>query len=135
MDMVVLEKYLKAFAGLKKHQSKDFGPAPHKPILLLAMLDGIENGDIKDNLIPLSAELIVTFHEYWKLLADPRRPAPKIEFPFRYLYQEGFWHFVVQNEMVTPDTRSYTLKQLREDFDGACLSPGFVDTVVPIRRP
>ena len=62
-----LDFYIKAFTTLHTDKGKDRYPlitkyrAPHKPILLLSILDLIEEGTINSNLIELSPELGETF--------------------------------------------------------------------------
>lgn len=118
MDLATLEKYLKAFAELKRNKTSGHGLAPHKPILLLSILDEIKEGRIQDNFIELTPELVATFQTYWKALVTDGYWQPKIEYPFRHLYQEGFWDFVQYGHIVAPEPMTYSLKQLRESFDG-----------------
>jgi putative restriction endonuclease len=47
-----------------------YGNAPHKPILLLSVVDGFEKGYLWGNEVPISEELLTSFHDYWKLLVD-----------------------------------------------------------------
>ena len=47
---------------------KGSNTAPHKAILLLAIIDLIERGSIRDSFIPLSDELIRTFNNIWKTM-------------------------------------------------------------------
>ena len=63
---------------------------PHKPVLLLAVMDLIERGAINDNRIPPSKELREAFTTYFKIVRqgnDQNSP----ENPFFYLHSEGFW--------------------------------------------
>lgn len=64
-------------------------PAPHKPLLLLAVIDLIEQGAIQGNRIPPSPQLVECFLKYWSLFNDG--PA-RIYFPFYHLKTSGFWH-------------------------------------------
>ncbi len=113
MDTQTLGKYLHAFGNL--HRNK--GLAPHKPILLLSILDEIGRGRITDNEIILTVELVAAFREYWQTLPLP--PGNWLErsyLPYRYLLQDGFWELVRNGEAITgkevgeptsvPDTRA-----------------------------
>ena len=42
-----LQKYVHKFSKLRQGVTK-YGPAPHKPVLLLAVLQGMEEGWIAD---------------------------------------------------------------------------------------
>lgn len=68
-------------------------PAPHKPILLLAVIELIEEGVIIENKIYPSPLLVETFLKYWNLVRDNK---PHIEYPFTYLKSEKFWHLHVK---------------------------------------
>lgn len=64
--------------------------APHKPFLLLSILDGIEQGWITDNRVELSQDLIDTFFTYWNAVMDDDR-STTIALPFYHMKSEPFW--------------------------------------------
>lgn len=65
--------------------------APHKPFLLLAILDLLDTGRIQTNFIQLDSELVESFEVYWeKVMVGERRGNPVL--PFFHLQHEGFWH-------------------------------------------
>ena len=73
-----------------KRDSSSGHEKPHKPILLLAVLDLIERGDIYGNQIIPSQELRETFTAYFAIVRqgnDQNSPHN----PFYYLKSEGFW--------------------------------------------
>jgi putative restriction endonuclease len=67
----MLETYLVMFGNLRTDRGRDRYPeitchrAPHKPFLLLSMMDLIVQGWITENLIEPSYELVDTFNTYW----------------------------------------------------------------------
>ena len=65
------------------------GVAPHKPLLLLAVIELIERGQNPDNKIFLSPDLAETFIKYWSKITEGR---PNIGLPFFHLKNDGFWH-------------------------------------------
>ena len=67
--------------------------APHKPILLLSVIELIEQGLLSHNMIPLSAELIAAFLKLWQQLGSTAHNAD-IGMPFFHLKSDGFWHFL-----------------------------------------
>jgi putative restriction endonuclease len=71
-------------------------PAPNKPILLLAVIDLIEQGAIKENKIYPSPLLVETFLKYWHLVRDGN---PRIHYPFKYLRTDKFWHLKIKPGM------------------------------------
>ena len=81
--------YSKKFQRIRVDRAH--GIAPHKPILLLSVIELIKKGIIDQNKIYLSAELIETFHKYWAYLGSERHN-PDISRPFFHLRSGKFWH-------------------------------------------
>lgn len=84
----LLARYNTAFSNLGRYKSKG-GNAPHKPALLLAVLDLVESGHLTGNLIPLDAALQAAYKARWSELVDSKR-ASNIQYPFFFLASEGF---------------------------------------------
>lgn len=74
-----------------KHLNIDMarGPAPHKPVLLLSVIELIEGGAIAENKILVSPELAEVFLKYWPRVTKRK---PDFVMPFFHLKSEGFWH-------------------------------------------
>lgn len=94
MTNTALQKYVKAFSRLKRGSTK-YGLAPHKPILLLSIIELIEKGIVIDNRILVDAQLVGTFKENWLLLVTTAHQEDFTQ-PFYYLQNErtegqGFW--------------------------------------------
>lgn len=66
---------------------------PHKPVLLLAILDLLDHGIVTKNEIPLSQDLVKTFNRYFEAVRQ-EDDQPSIENPFYYLCGDGFWQLV-----------------------------------------
>ena len=69
------------------------GRAPHKPFLLLSILDGIEAGWIKGAHIKLDHDLTDTFFTYWNAVMGENR-ITTIALPFYHMQSESFWKLV-----------------------------------------
>ena len=123
MNLDILAKYTAAFGNLRRQVSKLHGQAPHKPVLLLALLDEIERGTYESNLITVTPELVVGFRTYWSALVASEHWGATMQNPYRHLYQEGFWHFVKNGEEITPPDTTPSLKWMAETYDGVRLSP------------
>lgn len=65
-----LDFYAKKFANLKVDRSR--GAAPHKPILLLSVIEQFEQRKITVNQIYPTASLIATFSKYWSYLGSEK---------------------------------------------------------------
>lgn len=67
------------------------GRAPHKPFLLLSVMDGVEQGWITKNQIELRQSLIETFFTYWNAIMGEDKPTT-IALPFYHMQSESFWY-------------------------------------------
>lgn len=107
--MELFYTYINAFKKLKRaHQG---GGAPHKPILLLAILDCIIQGKIQSNKIYISPELILCFKELWfKLVKTPHRL--NFALPFYHMQSESFWKLICKPGYHIELTTSNSIKSL-----------------------
>jgi putative restriction endonuclease len=64
---------------------------PHKPVLLLTVIDLIDNGQISRNQIRLSPELLEVFQRYFQAVRTQNDSPTPIN-PFFYLRSDKFWH-------------------------------------------
>ena len=82
-----LQKYVRKMERLRI--DKAHGDAPHKPILLLAVIELIEQGQIHENKIYFSPNLAETAKQYWVVVPERRF---NIAMPFFHLKSDEFWH-------------------------------------------
>lgn len=106
-----------------------YGKAPHKPILLLAVIEGFEKGWLMGRNIVISDELLTAFHDYWNLLVDTRH-VPNFSLPFFHLGSEpsGIWELKNMPGKTIPVTKSNSIKSfkaLRETVQSAVVSEEF----------
>jgi putative restriction endonuclease len=85
---------LNAIAQLRTDRSNTWpdsarNQAPHKPLLLLSVVDGYEQGWIAGNRIALDPRLIEQFGAYWEVLMGDQ--APTIANPFYHLQSSSLW--------------------------------------------
>jgi len=91
---------------------------PHKPVLLLAILELLDRGLLTKNEIPLSAELERVFKRYFEIVRR-HNDRPRIENPFYFLSGDGFWELVPKRGRIPlyepgNASRAPTLKTLRD---------------------
>jgi len=95
----VFDKYLKIFIRLrtykdrKKWSALTAFQAPHKPFLLLSIMDLIAQGSITENFIEPSFELVETFNDYWNSIM-PVGSKGNMAYPYPRLKTDGFWHLI-----------------------------------------
>jgi putative restriction endonuclease len=122
-----IEAYIKKFSNLRTDKNRNRYPAtamhraPHKPILLLAVMDLIEQGAINSNFIEPSMNLVDTFNNYISLVL-PAGWKTSMAHPFPRLQTDGFWHRVT-NPGYDPekDYNVTSIAKLSEIYSGARL--------------
>jgi putative restriction endonuclease len=128
------EPYLLQFTRLSRAPGPVWGEAtkrkaPHKPLLLLAVLDLIHRGVIKTPVIAITGELIELnelFNLYWRCII-PLGQTSSIAFPFSRLDREPFWELVpLPGKSITPAIINNTssVSYLRKYALGARIDEG-----------
>ncbi len=84
-----MDSPIKLVTSLKRNNNKGVG-APHKPVLLLAIIRGYETGVLSGNLIQISPELLGIFKQIWNFLVRSDYQLG-MGYPFFYLKSEPFW--------------------------------------------
>jgi putative restriction endonuclease len=121
----MLEKYLKSFSNLRTDKNRNRYPAitghraPHKPFLLLSIMDLIAQGQVIENVIEPSYELVDTWNTYYSSIMPPGSKT-SMAYPFSRLKTDGFWHRLPKPGY-DPETE-YNIKSmnhLRELYYGA----------------
>jgi putative restriction endonuclease len=102
--MPSLNNYLKRIRQLNRNRNRGV-PAPHKPLLLLAVIDLIEQGKVLNNEIEPSTQFVEAFLKYWNLIRTDR---PRIFLPFYHLKSDGFWHLRIKEGGMIYPFRSMT---------------------------
>jgi putative restriction endonuclease len=67
------------------------GKAPHKPLLLLCLLDMAETGKLPGRTFTRTAELVLRFKSYGSLVSERWPTRLDLRMPFLYLRTQGFW--------------------------------------------
>lgn len=98
MSATTLPHYLHVFTHLRTDRTGGWtaltrGQAPHKPFLLLSVLDLFDQGRITANRVELTAELGGLFSAYWDLVMPPERRG-NLALPFFHLRSSKFWHLL-----------------------------------------
>lgn len=95
--------------------AKSYGRANiAKPIMFLAIICGIEDGNIKTNYIQYSESLIATYNKLFGQYSNS--PVTSPVYPYYYLGSEDFYFIKGKKAQTTPSA-----KFLRENVEYACL--------------
>jgi putative restriction endonuclease len=92
-------------------------PAPHKPLLLLVVIELAEQGLLPKGTILLSPELAFRFCTYWSIVAHRRKQKPDIRFPFHHMQSGGFWTALAEDGSPSPHRSLTRYAALDQDFE------------------
>jgi putative restriction endonuclease len=107
-----LIKYLTFFKKLNRGFNKELGKAPHKPLLLLSVIQLISNGLINTNRIFITPELVLAFKENWQKLVESNH-SENFSLPFFHLRSEPFWNLVTKNHREMEVNKSKSIKSFK----------------------
>src|SRR5437588_1227009 len=113
--MATAEEWLGRLARLKVDRARG-DPAPHKPLLLLVVLELAEQGLLPKDVLPLTPELAFRFCTYWNIVAHRRTQRPDVRLPFHYLQTDGFWTALGEDGKPSPDPRLTRYAEVTSDF-------------------
>lgn len=113
--MATPEQWLAKLAKLKVDRARG-DPAPHKPLLLLVILDLAESGQFPPMPLPLTPELAFRFCTYWSVVARRRRQRPDVRYPFYHLKSDGFWTPLGEDGKPATDRRQTRYAMMSADF-------------------
>lgn len=94
----VLQVFIAKLQRLKQGNTV-YGKAPHKPVFLLSVIHQIEKGQIVDNRIYLTPDLVAEFIETFRLLVNTGN-RPEFSLPFYHLTNEGFWYLQAKSDQI-----------------------------------
>lgn len=120
------EHWLSKLANLNVYRAKG-GPAPHKPLLLLVVLDLAEEASLPDGPLELTPELAFRFCTSWSIVAHRRTARPDVRLPFHHLQTDGFWTALTADGQPSPDPKLTRLAVLDADFVACARDPAFRD--------
>ncbi|MBI1184860.1 HNH endonuclease [bacterium] len=86
-----IASYLNRFKKLRVDRSK--GIAPHKPVLLLSVLQAVTSNIITENKIYITPELVALFKTNWNLLVTTAHDC-RFALPFYHLTSDKFWMLI-----------------------------------------
>ncbi|MEI7629225.1 MAG: HNH endonuclease [Bacteroidota bacterium] len=115
MEKVLLE-FIKKIGSLNRATVNGL-KAPHKPILLLSVIESIAFGEIVENKIEISPLLVARFKDNWNRLVNTNIFQPNFALPFFHMQKEGFWKLKTYFGKEILITSSHSIKsfsQLKE---------------------
>ncbi len=122
VDEVTREHWLSKLAKLRIDRKGT--PAPHKPLLLLVLLELANQGLLPKGVLRLTPELAFRFCTYWSVVAHRRRQKPDVRYPFHHLEGDGCWNALGEDGNASPDRRLTRCAEYNPEFE-ACLNDPF----------
>lgn len=107
-----LNKYIHFFETLNRGYNKGLGRAPHKPVLLLAIIQLIKKKDILINRIFITPELVLEFKNIWNLTVNTAHVS-NFALPFFHMRSEPFWRLATKSGMTVAVTKSKSIKSFK----------------------
>jgi putative restriction endonuclease len=124
--MATPEQWLKKLTKLRVDRSRG-NIAPHKPLLLLVILELAERGELPASFLPLSPELAFRFFGFYSVAAKRRKQKPDIRLPFHYLQSDGFWTALTDSGKRSENYRLTRLVEMTSDFVVCTADPSWRD--------
>jgi putative restriction endonuclease len=121
------EGWLAKLANLKVDRARG-DPAPHKPLLLLVVLELAELGLLPKDVLPLTPELAFRFCSYWSIVNSRRRQRPDVRYPFYHLGSDGIWSPLGENGTPTSERFKARYAAMPPDFVAFASDPISRDT-------
>lgn len=113
--MAIPEEWLAKLAKLKVDKARG-EPAPHKPLLLLVVLELAEQGLLPKDVLALTPELAFRFCIYWSIAASRRSQKPDVRYPFYHLKSDGMWSPLGQDGQPTTERFLARYAAMPSDF-------------------
>ncbi len=92
------------------------GKAPHKPLLLLCLLDMAEAGELTGRNFTRTAGLVLRFKTYGALVSERWPTRLDLRMPFFYLRTQGFWQAFTLEMTAAQAPESCFVCELHEEF-------------------
>ncbi len=116
--------WLERLANLNLYQAKH-GRAPHKPLLLLVILDLAERGELPADILVLTPELAYRFDTYWTVVRHRRTQPPDVRMPFHHLTYDHVWTAFAADGSKSPHRSVTAYVRLNPEFADCTTDSGF----------
>src|SRR5260370_4176996 len=132
--MATRDEWLGKFANLRFDRASG-DPAPHKPLLLLVVVEMAEQGLLPNEVLPLTPELAFRFCTCWSVVASRRKQRPDIRFPFYHLKSDGFWSPLGEDGKPAIDRRQAPFACMPSDVVPFAHDPACRANALPLYLP
>ncbi|MCQ2244008.1 MAG: hypothetical protein MJZ32_07090 [Bacteroidaceae bacterium] len=117
IDSDLLNKYVQELSSLTCKKTAGL-IAPHKAVLLVAIIDCTKHKLVSNGLIPINDTLRGAFEHIWGKYIKKDSPfKPAFSTPFFHMQKEHFWKLMKTEDYV--ERQEYSIGQLKTSFFGA----------------
>jgi putative restriction endonuclease len=124
MDSMIKERWLAKLRKLRVDVARG-DPAPHKPLLMLVVIDLAGQGLLPERILPLAPELAFQFTTYWQIVAYRRTQAPDVRYPFFHLQSDGCWTPMGEDRKPAAERLLARYAELNPGFEACLKDPAF----------
>ena len=117
---------LRRLTKLKVYNAK-YGEAPHKPLLLLVLIELAERDELPNDILLLTPELAFRFDTFWEVGAYRRPQPPDVRLPFHHLGGDDLLSPFMDSGEPSPDAALTRFVRLDTEFVAAARDSGFRD--------
>ena len=127
MDHDLETFWLGRLANLNVAKTAQRGRAPHKPLMLLTVIDLIESADVSDGWVVFDVRLVSRFRDYWELVLERQRNSPDIAMPFHALggARDRIWQTFTADRQPSKAKATTRLCHLDPDLFACLQAPDF----------
>lgn len=119
MANYALELYNDLLMSIKRGNTKT-GKSLAKPLFLLAVIDAVSLGQLKENVIKWDDEVLTSYYNALKRRYGDESNT-SLSVPYYHLCSAPFWHLVWQTTKRPPiTTHTPSSRYLRDNLDYAC---------------
>ena len=99
--MTSADTWLHRLSNLNVYQAKH-GRAPHKPLLLLVIIEMADRGVLPGETLVLTPELSFAFDTFWTIVKHRRTQPPDVRMPFHHLTTDRVWQARTADDRESP---------------------------------
>lgn len=108
------DRWLRILGKLRVDRSK--GIAPHKPLLLLVLLEMLEKAELQSPVLQLTPETAFRFSQFATIVAHRRTQRLDIRLPFYHLVSDGIWSTFTKEGEESRDPKWTQYVRINEEF-------------------
>jgi putative restriction endonuclease len=124
MDVITQRHWLAKLTRLRVDRKSGYA-APHKPLLLLVIIELAEQGLLPSKVLALTPELAFRFCTYASVVTYRRTQAPDVRYRFYHMQSDGFWKALGDDKKEAAERRRARFAEFNPEFEACLLDSTF----------